>query len=129
MMSLKPINLDLKKISEKRACVNQINTLLYAYRQRDNPKPTNIMKTAKQQLQDLQEHCSNLDESTYELSDIRMDCLCFIGSGEDNTIATLGYDACDTEEGAAYTLLSMRSIMEEQSDAVIAIFRSQGFDY
>lgn len=42
MMSLKPINLDLKKISEKRACANQINTLLYAYRQRDltNYKPT-----------------------------------------------------------------------------------------
>jgi hypothetical protein len=35
MMSLKVINLDLKKISEKRACVNQINPLLYAHRQRD----------------------------------------------------------------------------------------------
>jgi len=44
-MTLKAINLDLKKISEKRACVNQNNTLLYAYRQRDNNQPTNKMTT------------------------------------------------------------------------------------
>jgi hypothetical protein len=84
------------------------------------------MQTATQQLQDLLDHCRNLDDSTRELSDLRMDCLCFIGSGEDNTIATLGYDACDTEEGASLTLRSMQSIMETQSPEVIAIFASQG---
>jgi hypothetical protein len=87
------------------------------------------MKSATQQLQDLIDYCRDLDDSTRESSDLRMDCLCFIAGGEDNTIATLGYDACDTEEGAAFTLLSMQSLVEDQSDAVKAVFQSQGFKY
>lgn len=89
----------------------------------------NTMKSATQQLRNLLDHCRNLDDSTRESSDLRMDCLCFIGSGEDNTIATLGYDACDTDEGSAFTLSSMQSIMEDQSDAVKSVFISQGFNY
>jgi hypothetical protein len=91
-------------------------------------QPTKMYNATKQ-LQDLIDHCRNLDDSTRELSDLRMDCLCFIASGEDNTIATLGNDACDTEEGAAFTLLSMQSLVEDQSDAVKAVFQSQGFKY
>jgi hypothetical protein len=87
------------------------------------------MKTSTQQLQELLDYCRELDDSTAENSAIRMDCLCLIASGEDNTIATLGYDACDTEEGANFTLRSMQSIMETQSPEVIAIFASQGLNY
>tara|TARA_R110000868_G_scaffold354426_2_gene615719 strand:- start:628 stop:948 length:321 start_codon:yes stop_codon:yes gene_type:complete len=92
-------------------------------------QPTNNMKSSLQLIQDLLDHCRNLDDSTRELSDLRMDCICFIAAGEENTVATLGYDACDTEEGSAFTLSSMQSIMEDQSDAVKAVFVSQGFKY
>jgi len=47
-----------------------------------------------------------IDKHRRIIAEIIADCLCLIASGEDNTIATLGFDACDTEEE---TLLDIES--------------------
>jgi hypothetical protein len=85
--------------------------------------------SATKQLQDLMDYCRDLDESTTESSSLRMDCLCLIASGEDNTLETLGHDASYTEEGARFTLRSIEDIITDASPEVQAVFRSQGFKW
>ena len=83
------------------------------------------MKTASAtaRLTSLEDHFRSMEGQT----NLRMDCLCLIASGNDNAGATLGWE--ETEEFAALAIRSIESLLTDETSEVRAAFKAAGVTF